>query len=147
MQDIVVGGATIHKIDSVLTIPTNASTTATVAGLTGIVGALTSAGLVETIDTEPNITVFIPSNEAFEAIADTVAGLTTEQLQQVLLKHIVQGAVIYSPSIPAGETVVESALGEHLTITNKDGTIIVNDATVISADILLSNGVGHLIDR
>lgn len=110
-------------------------------------GALTSAGLVETIDSQPNITVFIPTNEAFEAIADTVAGLTTEQLQSVLLKHIVQDAVIYSPSIPAGETVVESALGEHLTITNTDGTITVNDATVISADILLSNGVGHLIDR
>ena len=110
-------------------------------------GALTSAGSVEFFDTEPDVTVFIPSNEAFEAIADTVAGLTTEQLQQVLLKHIVTGAVVYSPSIPAGETVVESALGEHLTITNTDGAITVNDANVISADILLSNGVGHLIDR
>lgn len=147
MQDIVVGGATIHKIDSVLTIPTNASTTATAAGLTGIVGALTAAGEVEFFDTEPDVTIFIPFNEAFEAIADTVASLNTEQLQQVLLKHIVQGAVVYSPSIPAGDTVVESALGEHLNITNTDGTITVNDATVISADILLSNGVGHLIDR
>lgn len=65
----------------------------------------------------------------------------------MLLKHIVQDAVIYSPSIPAGDTIVESALGEHLTVTNKDGAITVNDATVILADILLSNGAGHLIDR
>jgi uncharacterized surface protein with fasciclin (FAS1) repeats len=143
----VVGGATIHKINSVLTIPTNASTTATAAGLTGIVGALKAAGSVKFFDTEPNVTVFIPSNKAFQAIADTVAGLNKKQLQQVLLKHIVTGAVVYSPAIPAGKTVVESALGENLTITNKGGAIAVDGAKVITANLLLSNGVGHLIDR
>ncbi|KAI3401075.1 hypothetical protein diail_219 [Diaporthe ilicicola] len=145
--DIVVGGATIHKIDTVLTIPTNASTTAAAAGLTRIAGALTSTGEVEFFDSEPNVTIFIPSNEAFDAITDVVANLTTDQLQQALLKHIVVGAVVYSPSIPAGDTSVESALGEYNTLANTDGVITINNATVITADILLSNGVGHLIDR
>lgn len=144
-QDIVVGGATIHKIDSVLTIPTDAATTVTLAGLTGIADALTSADLLSLFDNAPAITAFVPVDAAFAAIAETAATLSTAALQRVLLLHLVVGEVVFSTGIPEGETEVATALGEDITLSNDGTTIEVNGNHVVQADVLLSNGVAHLI--
>lgn len=145
-QDIVVGGATIHKIDTVLTLPTNASTTATLAGLTGITDALTSADLVSLFDAAPAVTVFVPVNEAFAAIGDTVQALSAGQLQRVLLLHLLVGDVVFSTSIPDGETDVVTALGENITLANSGTALDVSGNHVVQANVLLSNGVAHLIN-
>lgn len=144
-KDIVVGGATIHKIDSVLTLPSNASTTAGLAGLTGITDAISAAGLDGLFDAAPGITAFIPTNEAFEAIAGIAAQLSTEELQNVLLLHLGAEATLYSTDIPIGRSVVTSALGQNVTINN-NGTISVDNSKVVLPNIILSNGVGHVID-
>lgn len=144
-----VGGATIHKIDSVLTLPTNATNTARLAGLTGIVGAVNSSGLAGLFDASPGATVFIPTDEAFAAIGAVAARLTTRQLQNVLLLHLLAAGAagpVYSPDIPAGQSVVTSALGENVTLVN-NGTISVNGAQVVLPNVILSNGVGHVISR
>lgn len=145
-QDIVVGGATIHKIDNVLTLPTNATNTASLAGLTSIVSAINSSGLAGLFDAAPGITVFVPTNEAFAAIGTVAAQLTTKQLQNVLLLHLTTAATVYSPDIPTGQSVVTSALGENVTLAN-NGTIFVNNAQVVLPNIILSNGVGHVISK
>ena len=44
-------------------------------------------------------------------------------------------------------TTVEAYSGGELTVTVVDDTIFVNDAKVIIPNILLSNGVAHVIDR
>lgn len=146
LQDIVVGGATIHKIDTVLTLPTNASTTATLAGLTRITGALTAADLVSLFDAAPGITAFVPVDEAFAAIDGTVQALSTNELQRVLLLHLVVGEVVFSTGIPGGETAVTTSLGENITLANDGMAIDVDGNHVVQADVLLSNGVAHLIN-
>ena len=85
--DVQFTGGVVHIIDTVLQLPAPISTTATFAGLTSIAGALTQAGLVDTIDNTPDITVFAPTNEAFEAIGSAVGNLTTQQLQGILGYH------------------------------------------------------------
>ena len=80
-------GGIVHVIDTVLAIPPPISDTATFAGLTSIVGALTQAQLVDTIDNTPDLTVFVPTNEAFEAIGSAVGNLTVQQLQGILGYH------------------------------------------------------------
>lgn len=142
-----VGGATIHKIDTVLNLPTNASTTATLAGLLGITGALVSADLVSLFDAAPGITAFVPVNEAFAAINGTVQSLSINELQRVLFLHLIVGDVVFSTDIPSGETAVTTVLGENITLANNDGTgIDVNGNHVVQANVLLSNGVAHLIN-
>lgn len=141
-----VGGATIHKIDAVLTLPTNASTTATAAGLTTLVDVVNATGLTGLFDAAPGITAFAPTNEAFEAIADVTAQLGVGQLQTVLYLHLVSGATVFSPDIPSGVSEVTSALGENVTLTS-NGTILVDSAHVVVADVILFNGVAHVIDR
>lgn len=139
------GGATIHKIDSVLVLPSNATTTAGLAGLAGITDAISAAEFDGLFDAAPGITTFIPTNEAFEAISKVTAQLSTEELQSVLLLHLVADTTLFSTNIPTGQSVVTSALGQNVTLTN-NGTISVNNAKVVLPNIILLNGVGHVID-
>lgn len=48
--DVAFDGGVVHIIDSVLTIPASASSTAAAANLTSLTGALTTADLVSTVD-------------------------------------------------------------------------------------------------
>ena len=50
-----------------------------------------------------------------------------------------------SSEITTGE--YESAMGATVSVTNADGAITVNDATVIAADIMACNGIIHVIDK
>lgn len=92
------------------------------------------------------MTVFIPTNAAFEAIASTTATLTQTQLQQVLTLHVLSDAVVYSPSIPSGTTPLPTVNGEDVTVVN-NGTITIDQATVIAPNVILRNGAAHVIDR
>lgn len=91
------------------------------------------------------MTVFIPTNAAFESISSTTATLTQAQLQDVLTLHVLNNAVVYSPSIPSGTTSLPTVNGEDVTIVN-NGTILIDQATVIAPNVVLRNGVAHVID-
>lgn len=139
-------GGIVHIIDSVLTIPMNDSATAVAANLTALAGALTTADLVSTLDSAEDVTVFAPSNSAFAAIQNLAANLSTEQLSSVLTYHVVQGTVGYSSSLTSGAQLT-TLNGGQVTITIDDGDVFVNSAEVQIADVLVSNGVVHVIDN
>lgn len=138
-------GGVIHVIDTVLTVPQNVSSTAVAANLTAVAGALTSAGLVETLDTARDVTVFAPNNEAFQRIGSALPNLTTQQLTQILGYHVVNGTVAYSSTLT--NQTVTSFNGQELRITVVDGSVFVNSAKVVLADVLVANGVVHVIDK
>lgn len=145
MKDITFTGGVIHIIDSVLTLPRTLSATAAAFNLTAVADALTQVGLVEVADSVADITVFAPTNEAFGAVAPTVAGLTTEQLTNILLYHV-GTQVAYSPILSTLSSLTTLA-GADVTITVRDGELFVDDAKVVVADVLIYNGVVHVIDR
>lgn len=72
------------------------SETATAAGLTELVGALTSAApeAVPAIDGAMGITVFAPVNQAFQDAQSVIATLNTSQVAGVLLNHIINGTAV-----------------------------------------------------
>ncbi|KAH4202714.1 hypothetical protein HBH61_056670 [Parastagonospora nodorum] len=144
--DVAFTGGVIHIIDTVLTIPETASNTAIAAGLSSLAGALTAANLVETVDTTKDVTIFAPSNAAFQAIGSGLGNLTTEQVTSVLTYHVVAGAVGYSSGLTNG-TSLKTVNGANLTITVVDGKVFVNGARVITPDVLVANGVVHVIDN
>lgn len=144
--DVTFTGGIVHIIDSVLTIPANDSATALAANLTALAGALTTADLVSTVDTAQDVTIFAPSNEAFAAIQNLAANLSTEQLSSVLTYHVVQGTVGYSSSLTSGLQLTTLNNGQ-VTVTIDDGDVFVNSAEVEVADVLVSNGVVHVIDN
>jgi uncharacterized surface protein with fasciclin (FAS1) repeats len=99
---------------------------------------------VSTVDGLHDVTIFAPDNAAFQAIGSTVGGLTTSQLASILVYHVVSGTVGYSPLLT--NTTLKTVGGENLTITVENGTVFVNSAKVITPNVLVANGVVHVID-
>lgn len=116
---------------------------------TTLVAAVTAAGLVETLKGAGPFTVFAPTNAAFSALsAGTVEGLlkpeNKSKLTGILTYHVVAGAV-KAADLKDGQK-VKTLQGEELTVSIKDGKVMINGANVTSADLIGSNGVVHVID-
>lgn len=138
-------GGVIHIIDEVLTIPLNLSATAIEANLTAAAGALTAANLTEPLDEATNITVFAPLNQGFADIANILQNLSSSDLSTVLQYHVLEGVVAYSTDFQNGT--LETAGGETLNVTVLGSDIYVDSAKVVQPDVLIANGVVHVIDR
>ena len=116
---------------------------------TTLVGAVVSANLQATLSGAGPFTVFAPTNDAFAAIASTVAGLTTDQLTKVLTYHVLPIQVL-AADIPFG-TPVTTVEGEAITInTGTPPTIsdtTASPAGIVATDVRASNGVIHVINK
>ena len=117
-------------------------------GFSTLVAALTAASLVETLQGEGPFTVFAPNDEAFAALP---AGLLEKLLlpenvavlTSILTYHVVAGKVMSTDVTTGDAPTVE---GSTLALDTMSG-VMVNDATVIAADVEASNGVIHVIDK
>ncbi|KAH7380098.1 FAS1 domain-containing protein [Pyrenochaeta sp. MPI-SDFR-AT-0127] len=145
--DVNFTGGVIHIIDKLLVLPENAIDTLSAANLTSLRGALNATNLTDTVRNTPNITIFAPSNEAIRSIGGGLANLTAQQTTDILTYHVVaSGPIGYSSALSNG-TKLETVNGESLTITTGAGGVFVNNARVSTADILIANGVLHIIDQ
>jgi uncharacterized surface protein with fasciclin (FAS1) repeats len=146
MQDVNFTGGVIHIIDSVLTLPENTADTLSAADLVALRGAINATDLFDTVNNTPNITIFAPNNEAFQNIGSALGNLSTEDAASILTYHVIAGTIGYSSTLENG-TNLTTANGEQLTITIGEGGIFVNNARVVASDILIANGVVHVIDE
>jgi uncharacterized surface protein with fasciclin (FAS1) repeats len=116
---------------------------------TTLVAAVKAAGLVETLKGAGPFTVFAPTNAAFNALpAGTVDNLLKPEskadLTAILTYHVVAGSV-KAADLTDGQK-VKTLQGQDLTVTIKDGKVMINGANVTAADLTGSNGVVHVID-
>ena len=125
----------------------------TMMGLTGILGrflsGLRSAGLMDVLKRRGPLTVFAPTDAAFETLPEaTLAQLlstdSTLALRQVLRHHLVEGAW-RSRQLPGRTMVVQALDGSLLTLRGLDH-LRVEQARWLRPDIAASNGVLHVID-
>ena len=124
-------------------------TTATATTIhTSLVAALEKANLTTTLKGEGPFTVFAPTDEAFTAAGINLDDYDTDEkiaaLADILLMHVVSGKVMSSDLTDGMEATALS--GDTLSFMIGD-TVSVNDATVIIADVPVSNGVIHVIDK
>jgi len=123
---------------------------ATAAGsFNTLLAAVEAADLVEVLQGDGPFTVFAPTDAAFAALpAGTVEALLAnpEALRAVLTYHVVPGRVTASQLVSAGGATPTTANGQTLNIRVNGGVVTVNDATVVTADVMASNGVIHVID-
>ena len=117
-------------------------------GFSTLVAALTAAGLVETLQGEGPFTVFAPNDAAFAALPEGLLEklLLPENiavLTAILTYHVVAGKVMSTDVTTGDAATVE---GSTLALDTMSG-VMVNDATVIAADVEASNGVIHVIDK
>ncbi len=119
------------------------------ADVSTLVAALQAAELVEVFKGTDAFTVFAPTNAAFAAIQKDVDKLLKPEnkakLQSVLKFHVVAGAA-KAADLTDGQK-LKTLQGEELTVSIKDGKVMINGAEVTTADVPASNGVIHVINK
>ena len=142
-------GGVIHIIDTVLTIPLSPANSAIDSQLTALAGALTTTSLVSAVDNLKDVTIFAPSNAAFQAIGSATSSLSTTQLSSILEYHIINGTVGYSTLLMTGlaNETFPSLMGTELMVEATDKKVFVNSAQVTITDIIVANGVMHVINK
>ena len=153
LADVPASNGVIHVIDKVLMPPADLVDIAAVASSTGVheslVAALAKADLVSTLQGDGPFTVFAPTDQAFADAGIDLDTFTTDEeiaaLTDILLYHVYSGAV-NAAGVTNGMTVA-MVNGDDATFTVTDGTVMIEDATVTSADVMASNGVIHVIDK
>ncbi|MBK8250193.1 MAG: fasciclin domain-containing protein [Gemmatimonadetes bacterium] len=112
-----------------------------------LVAAVQAAGLVETLSGKGPFTVFAPTDEAFAKLpAGTVEALLKDKakLASILTYHVVSGDVRAAQAMKL--STAKTVNGQSLGIAVKDGSVMINNAKVVKADIVTTNGVIHVID-
>jgi uncharacterized surface protein with fasciclin (FAS1) repeats len=112
-----------------------------------LVAAVQAAGLVETLKGKGPFTVFAPTDEAFAKLpAGTVDALLKDKakLAAILTYHVVPGDVRAAAAMTL--TSARTVNGQSLKVSAKDGTVMIDNAKVVKADIVAKNGVIHVID-
>ena len=111
---------------------------------------LQKSGLDENLKGKGPFTVFAPLDDAFAAIsAKTYYGLLREDNKEKLINIL--GRHVFSKKITSsdieGETKLKAINGEEITIKKVNGIVYINEAEVVTADIQVSNGIIHFINR
>jgi uncharacterized surface protein with fasciclin (FAS1) repeats len=143
----------INVVDHVLTAPSSLSDALKANNLTVLTTILKSVpGLFDALNTNARgFTLFAPNDAALKAATGnaTIAQLLTNQtvLAAVLANHVVNGTTVYSPEVGAGAT---SAAGEKISAQKNNTGVFLSSGPstvqVVQPDVLLRNGVLHIID-
>ncbi len=142
-QGVMVGGANMVPSKNIVENAVNSSEHTT------LVAAVTAAGLAETLSGTGPFTVFAPTNAAFDKLpAGTVDNLVKPEMKgdltNILTYHVVPGA-LRAADLKDGQKLT-TVQGKELTVSIKDGKVMIDGATVTTADVISSNGVTHVID-
>ncbi|KAI0382526.1 FAS1 domain-containing protein [Hypomontagnella monticulosa] len=138
--DIPYDGGLIHITDSYFKTPESLSSTSQVTGQTAFANLLSSSNTSKTLDTTPSVTVFLPLNAA---INNANSSLPPSQL---ISDHVVAGTVSYLPDLKDG-TVLTTQRGELLAISVRSGRYYVNGGLITQANLILENGVAHVVNK
>ena len=114
-----------------------------------LVAAVKAAGLVETLSGDGPFTVFAPTDDAFAKLPEgTVADLlkpeNKDKLVAILTYHVVPGKVMAKDVVKLNKA--KTVQGSNVKISVNDGTVSIDKAKVVKADIPCVNGVIHVID-
>jgi uncharacterized surface protein with fasciclin (FAS1) repeats len=129
--------------------PTTIVQTAMSAGaFNTLLTALDAAGLSSALEGTGPFTVFAPTDDAFAAIDPEVLDdliADTELLTAVLTYHVVPG--LFTAADVAGLSAAPTLNGKDVALSFDGSTVMVDGATVTSADVEASNGIIHVIDQ
>ncbi len=116
---------------------------------TTLVTAIKAGDLVDALSNAGPFTVFAPTNAAFDKLpAGTVEGLLKEEkkndLIDILQYHVAVG-VFKEDMLQDGQTIGQ-VNGSNITISKKDGKIMINGVANIIGSVPASNGIVYIID-
>ena len=120
------------------------------AGLTTLLEALDSINLTSTVVGLTNVTIFAPTNQAFEDVNVT---LTIDLLTKILQLHIVPGILKSTDFSVSSASTVTALSNESLIITkNSTGGLLISSpgnvtANVVFRDLEVTQGIYYVINK
>ena len=132
-------------IDSLLIPPTSITQTTEAFNLTSFEGALYAADKLPAVSYMKNTTFFATWNEGFQALGPAISGMTSDELANVMDYHLLP-QIVYSTGLTNGSKFLTNQ-GENITVTHSGNNVYINSAQLKQADILIANGVLHVIDN
>jgi len=116
---------------------------------TTLVAALKQADLITSLSNAGPFTVFAPTNAAFDKLpTGTVEGLMKtdqkEALQNILQYHVTLAAM-KAETFTDGQ-VLGMVNGDNVTVSIKNGKVMLNNSATIVGSVIASNGIVHIID-
>jgi uncharacterized surface protein with fasciclin (FAS1) repeats len=117
--------------------------------LSTLVTAVKAAGLVDTLNSAPAITVFAPTNDAFAKIpADTLNKVLAdkETLTKILTNHVVAGKIAPDKiagdhKTLAGTTLTVKGSGEMFTVGKENANVLCGNVTTANATVYIVDSV------
>ena len=114
---------------------------------------LKAAGLESESQQPGSVTVFAPTNSAFAQIPAAVIQRLSNptnrnELIGLLLHHVIADKALTSSQLVAMNLParLETLAGQFVTVTKQGNQMRIDNATVLTADLMASNGVIHVID-
>jgi uncharacterized surface protein with fasciclin (FAS1) repeats len=116
---------------------------------TTLVAAVKQAELVDALSNAGPFTVFAPTNAAFDklpkgTVEDLIKPENKEKLQDILQYHVYVGS-LKTDLMQDGQT-LNQVNGGNISISKKDGKVVINNTATVIASIPASNGIIHVID-
>jgi uncharacterized surface protein with fasciclin (FAS1) repeats len=117
--------------------------------LSTLVTAVKAAGLVDTLNSAPAVTVFAPTNDAFAKIpADTLNKVLAdkETLTKILTNHVVAGKIAPDQlagdhKTLAGTTLTVKGSGEMFTVGKENANVVCGNVTTANATVYIVDSV------
>ncbi|QPC58386.1 hypothetical protein HYE67_000617 [Fusarium culmorum] len=144
--DIEFQGGLIQIVDSLLIPPSGMLQVLMASKVESFLGGLFKAGLMPDLADRKDITVFAPRDQAMESVGNTLNSLSPKELARVMGYHIVPGKVLVSTDLE-NATTLKTLTGEETYIRQVGNEKFINSAKIITTDILISNGILHIISN
>lgn len=119
-----------------------------------LIQALEAADLVSALKGPGPFTVFAPTDEATEKLSTAVVDDLFKPenkavLARILKYHVISGRAITSEQISGVTLPIKQQMldGGEITVNRNGNSVKINNATVVLADVMASNGVIHAIDE
>lgn len=117
---------------------------------TTLVAAVQAAGLAGALSAPGPLTVFAPTDEAFSSLPNGVVEKLLQEsnkdlLVQLLTYHVAPGKVMAAQVVTLDE--VTTLEGSSLKVKVDEGAVRINNANVVTPDVMADNGVIHVVDR
>jgi len=119
--------------------------------LRALVDAVVAGGLAATLSGPGPFTVFAPIDPAFFELGDNILDYVfnpdnVKALDTVLTYHVVSGAVT-SSQLHDGQVIGTLDAGNSVTAHVQGNNVEINNARVLRANIMCTNGVIHIVDH
>jgi uncharacterized surface protein with fasciclin (FAS1) repeats len=139
--DYLASDGAVHTLGGVLSVPTGVNDTLAREGLTTLITAIAYSNLTQTVENDQDITIFAPSNAAFQK-----CDLAQEAVPDALTRHIFAG-VVYSDDL-SNDQVLTSIGGDSykVTVDDKGHLLKIDNIPVTKANVLTSSGVVYELE-